>query len=331
MTIARHRRRRLHRLAHRAHAARPGPARWSCSTRWSSATVRAARRRAGRRQHPRPRARHRAVPRPRRRPGRPLRRLQGVGESMEQPERYWLNNVAGSVDLVEAMLAAGVTRARVLVELLGERHTRRRCRSPRTRRSHPESVYAETKAMVERMLGWYGVTSGFRGRQPALLQRRRRQHRAAHRRGLDPLAEPGPAGDEGHAGQAAAGAGLRHRLPHPRRHLHPRLHPRRRPGRRPHPRPRLPRATAARPCRSTSAPASAAACSTSSTPPNGSAGRRVPYEVVGRARRRPGGHLRRPHQGARHARLDRHPRRSTTIIDSPPGRGTRSHPDGFAD
>ena len=27
---------------------------------------------------------------------------KAVGESMEQPDRYWLNNVAGSVDLLEA-------------------------------------------------------------------------------------------------------------------------------------------------------------------------------------------------------------------------------------
>ena len=34
---------------------------------------------------------------------------KAVGESMEQPGRYWLNNVAGSVDLIEAVLAAGVS------------------------------------------------------------------------------------------------------------------------------------------------------------------------------------------------------------------------------
>ena len=33
---------------------------------------------------------------------------KSVGESMEQPSRYWLNNVAGTVKLVEAMLTAGV-------------------------------------------------------------------------------------------------------------------------------------------------------------------------------------------------------------------------------
>ena len=46
------------------------------------------------------------------------------------------------------------------------------------------------------------------------------------------IAEPHPAGDEGDARQAAAGAGVRQRLPDARRHVHPRLHPRRRPRRR---------------------------------------------------------------------------------------------------
>ena len=33
---------------------------------------------------------------------------KSVGESMEQPARYWRNNVGGTVELVEAMLAADV-------------------------------------------------------------------------------------------------------------------------------------------------------------------------------------------------------------------------------
>lgn len=33
---------------------------------------------------------------------------KAVGESMVQPARYWRNNVAGTVDLVDALLGAGV-------------------------------------------------------------------------------------------------------------------------------------------------------------------------------------------------------------------------------
>ena len=53
--------------------------------------------------------------------------------------------------------------------------------------------------------------------------------------GEDPryVAEPDPAGDEGRHRPRPHHQGVRHRLPHPRRHLHPRLHPRAGSGRRP--------------------------------------------------------------------------------------------------
>ncbi len=86
---------------------------------------------------------------------------KAVGESMEQPDRYWLNNVAGSVDLVEAVLAAGV-RQLVFSSSCSVNGTP--ASNPVTEDApiHPESVYAETKAMVERIFGWYGTTHGLR-------------------------------------------------------------------------------------------------------------------------------------------------------------------------
>lgn len=86
---------------------------------------------------------------------------KAVGESMEQPGRYWLNNVAGTVDLVEAVLAAGVTQL-VFSSSCSVNGTP--ASNPVTEDApiHPESVYAETKAMVERILGWYGTTHGMR-------------------------------------------------------------------------------------------------------------------------------------------------------------------------
>ena len=86
---------------------------------------------------------------------------KAVGESMEQPDRYWLNNVAGSVDLVEAVLAAGV-RQLVFSSSCSVNGTP--ASNPVTEDApiHPESVYAETKAMVERILSWYGTTHGLR-------------------------------------------------------------------------------------------------------------------------------------------------------------------------
>ncbi|MGB8861968.1 MAG: UDP-glucose 4-epimerase GalE [Ilumatobacteraceae bacterium] len=86
---------------------------------------------------------------------------KAVGESMEQPDRYWLNNVAGSVDLVEGMLAAGVEQI-VFSSSCSVNGNPTTVPLAEDAPIAPESVYAETKAMVERILGWYGVTHGVR-------------------------------------------------------------------------------------------------------------------------------------------------------------------------
>ena len=82
---------------------------------------------------------------------------KSVGESMEQPERYWMNNVAGTVDLLEGLLAGGV-RDIVFSSSCSVNGTP--ASNPVTEDAPiaPESVYAETKAMVERILHWYAVT-----------------------------------------------------------------------------------------------------------------------------------------------------------------------------
>jgi len=86
---------------------------------------------------------------------------KAVGESMEQPGRYWLNNVAGSVDLMEAALAAGATQL-VFSSSCSVHGTPANNPVAEDAPIHPESVYAETKAMVERILGWYGTTHELR-------------------------------------------------------------------------------------------------------------------------------------------------------------------------
>ena len=86
---------------------------------------------------------------------------KAVGESMEQPDRYWLNNVAGSVDLIEALLAADV-REIVFSSSCSVNGTPETVPVAEDAPIAPESVYAETKAMVERILGWYGATHGVR-------------------------------------------------------------------------------------------------------------------------------------------------------------------------
>lgn len=86
---------------------------------------------------------------------------KSVGESMEQPGKYWLNNVAGSVDLVEAILGAGVSEI-VFSSSCSVNGTPAVVPVTEDAPIAPESVYAETKAMVERILGWYGTTHGLR-------------------------------------------------------------------------------------------------------------------------------------------------------------------------
>ena len=86
---------------------------------------------------------------------------KSVGESMLHPEKYWRNNVAGSVDLVEALLAADVKQI-VFSSSCSVNGTPAVVPLTEDAPIHPESVYAESKAMVEKILGWYGVTHGLR-------------------------------------------------------------------------------------------------------------------------------------------------------------------------
>ncbi|MGA9278688.1 UDP-glucose 4-epimerase GalE [Ilumatobacter sp.] len=86
---------------------------------------------------------------------------KAVGESMETPAKYWRNNVAGSVDLVEACLASGVNDV-VFSSSCSVNGTPDVVPVTENAPIHPESVYAESKAMVERILFWYGQTSDLR-------------------------------------------------------------------------------------------------------------------------------------------------------------------------
>jgi UDP-glucose-4-epimerase GalE len=86
---------------------------------------------------------------------------KSVGESMQQPSKYWINNVTGTVHLVEALLAEGVQQI-VFSSSCSVYGTPAIVPVDESAPIHPESVYAETKAMSEKVLGWYGVTHGLR-------------------------------------------------------------------------------------------------------------------------------------------------------------------------
>ena len=86
---------------------------------------------------------------------------KNVGESMQQPSKYFHNNVDGTVRLVDAALRAGVDKF-VFSSSCSVYGTPAVVPVDESQPIHPESVYAETKAIVERVLQWYGVTHGLR-------------------------------------------------------------------------------------------------------------------------------------------------------------------------
>lgn len=86
---------------------------------------------------------------------------KSVGESMENPSKYWRNNVAGSVELIESCMSAGVKDI-VFSSSCSVYGTPGTVPVSEDETIKPESVYAQTKSMVEQILHWYGTTSGLR-------------------------------------------------------------------------------------------------------------------------------------------------------------------------
>ena len=86
---------------------------------------------------------------------------KSVGESMEQPTRYFRNNVAGTAALAEALATSGVDKV-VFSSSCSVYGTPKVVPVTESAPIHPESVYAETKAMAERVLNWAETTHGMR-------------------------------------------------------------------------------------------------------------------------------------------------------------------------
>ena len=84
-----------------------------------------------------------------------------VGESMTNPERYYLNNVIGSVRLLNAMLAAGV-RMMVLSSTAATYGEPARQPISEDDPTAPSNPYGETKLAVERAMHWYGLAHQLR-------------------------------------------------------------------------------------------------------------------------------------------------------------------------
>jgi UDP-glucose 4-epimerase len=87
--------------------------------------------------------------------------LIAVGESVRAPEIYYRNNVVGTLNLLDAMRAAGVTRFvfSSTAAVFGNPET------PLISESHPKNPlnpYGRTKLMIEQVLADYGHAFGIR-------------------------------------------------------------------------------------------------------------------------------------------------------------------------
>ncbi|MEZ4630664.1 MAG: UDP-glucose 4-epimerase GalE [Deinococcales bacterium] len=82
-----------------------------------------------------------------------------VGESMQKPMQYFQNNSAGSLALLEAMLASGVKKF-VLSSTAALFGRPKSLPIPSDAPIQPESVYGESKYLIERMLAWLADCAG---------------------------------------------------------------------------------------------------------------------------------------------------------------------------
>jgi UDP-glucose-4-epimerase GalE len=84
-----------------------------------------------------------------------------VGESMSDPGKYFRNNVAGTINLLDAMVAVGV-RDLVFSSTCATYGEPREVPISESHPQNPVNAYGETKLAVERMLRWYGQAHGLR-------------------------------------------------------------------------------------------------------------------------------------------------------------------------
>ena len=150
-----------------------------------------------------------------------------VGESIVDPRRYFRNNVANTLNLLDAMLDAGV---KTIVfssscTVYGDAPGGALSEDAPTA---PVNPYGESKLMVERVLRWYERPTACAGwlcatSTPPGPIRKPRSARCTSPRPTYPA-------DHRRRPGGARRCNLRNRLPDPRWDRHPRLHPRRRSG-----------------------------------------------------------------------------------------------------
>ncbi|NEP11872.1 MAG: UDP-glucose 4-epimerase GalE [Symploca sp. SIO1A3] len=84
-----------------------------------------------------------------------------VGESMTYPDKYYRNNVAGSLTLLEAMLAASVSKI-VFSSTCATYGVSETIPIPETHPQQPINPYGASKLTVERMLKDFGAAFGLK-------------------------------------------------------------------------------------------------------------------------------------------------------------------------
>lgn len=86
---------------------------------------------------------------------------KNVGESMRDPAKYWRNNVSSAIEFVQSIAEAGVRRF-VFSSSCSVYGNPPQVPVSEDSPIRPESVYAQTKAIVEDVLRWYGATHELR-------------------------------------------------------------------------------------------------------------------------------------------------------------------------
>ena len=89
-----------------------------------------------------------------------------VGESMDDPLKYFDNNVTGGVNLLKAMVAAGCTRL-VFSSSCATYGVPNALPIEEDMPQRPTNLYGQSKLMFEQMANWLAETKGFR---PTLLR-----------------------------------------------------------------------------------------------------------------------------------------------------------------
>jgi len=87
--------------------------------------------------------------------------LSLVGESMQDPGKYFYTNVTGAVNLLEAMREAG-TRLIIFSSTAAVYGSPEKMPIAETTPTVPTNPYGESKLMIEKILGWYHETHGIR-------------------------------------------------------------------------------------------------------------------------------------------------------------------------